>query len=105
MNKLSSILLAKNRSGSPDSTSLNRSFGEDGKSKFDRGTLNNTSIKDGIKKALRKTRYNKFLYLSLAMLSAKGPNTEDRTILRRMRLNKGGVVDLAQETTQKKSQI
>ena len=37
------------------------------------------------------------------MLSAKGPNTEDRTILRRMRLNKGGVVYLAQETIQKKS--
>ena len=56
MNKLSSILLAKNRSGSPDSTSLNRSFGEDGKSKFDRGTLNNTSIKDGIKKNFKKNK-------------------------------------------------
>jgi hypothetical protein len=105
MNKLSSILLAKNRSGSPDSASLNRSFGEDGKNKFDRGTLNNTTIKDGIKKTLRKTRHNKFLYVSLAMLSAKGPNTEDRTILRRMRLDKGGVVDLAQETIQKKSKF
>ena len=39
------------------------------------------------------------------MLSAKGPNTEDRTILRRMRLDKGGVVDLAQETIQKKSKF
>ena len=39
------------------------------------------------------------------MLSAKGPNTEDRTILRRMRLDKGGVVDLAQETLRKKSKL
>ena len=36
------------------------------------------------------------------MLSAKGPNTEDRTILRNMYLDKWGVVDLAQETLQKK---
>ena len=105
MNKLSSILLAKNRSGSPDSTNLNRSIGEDGKNKFDRSTLNNTTIRDGKKKTLRNTRHNKFLYVSLAMLSAKGPNTEDRTILRRMRLDKGGVVDLAQENIQKKSKF
>ncbi len=105
MNKLSSILLAKNRGGSHDSASLNRSIGEDGKSKFDRSTLNNTNIKDGTKKTLRNTRHNRFLYVSLAMLSAKGPNTEDRTILRRMRLDKGGVVDLAQESIQKKSKF
>ena len=104
MNKLSSILLAKNRSGSHDS-SLNRSYGEDTKNKFDRGTLNNTTIRDGSKKTLRNTKHNRFLYVSLAMLSAKGPNTEDRTILRRMRLDKGGVVDLAQETIQKKSKF
>ena len=105
MNKLSSILLAKNRSGSPDSASLNRSIGEDTRNKFDRGTLNNTTIRDGSKKTLRKNRHNRFLYVSLAMLSAKGPNTEDRTILRRMRLDKGGVVDLAQETISKKSKF
>ena len=105
MNKLSSILLAKNRGGSHDSASLNRSYGEDGKNKFDRGTLNNTTIKDGTKKTMRNTRHNRFLYVSLAMLSAKGPNTEDRTILRRMRLDKGGVVDLAQESIQKKSKF
>ena len=105
MNKLSSILLAKNRSGSPDSASLNRSFGEDTRKQFDRGTLNNTTIRDGSKKTLRNTKHNKFLYVSLAMLSAKGPNTEDRTILRRMRLDKGGVVDLAQETISKKSKF
>ena len=105
MNKLSSILLAKNRSGSPDSASLNRSYGEDTKNKFDKGTLNNTTIREGVKKTLRTNKHNRFLYVSLAMLSAKGPNTEDRTILRRMRLDKGGVVDLAQETISKKSKF
>ena len=105
MNKLSNILLAKNRGGSPDSANLNRSFGEDAKNKFDKGTLNNTTILEGAKKTNRNLRRNKFVYVSLAMLSAKGPNTEDRTILRKMRLDKGGVVDLAQETLQKKTKF
>ena len=104
MNKLSNILLAKNRNGSPESN-LNRSFGEDGKNKFDKKTLNNATIRPGQKKTLRNKGKNKFLYVSLAMLSAKGPNTEDRTILRRMRIDKGGVVDLAQENIQKKSKF
>ena len=102
MNKLSSILLAK-RNGSPDSY-LNRSLGED-KKKFDKNTLNNATIRPGAKKTLRNKGKNKFLYVSLAMLSAKGPNTEDRTILRRMRIDKGGVVDLAQENIQKKNRF
>ena len=37
------------------------------------------------------------------MLSAKNP--EDRIILRRMRLDKGGVVELAQENAKKKSKF
>ena len=104
MNKLSNILLAKNRNRSPDSN-LNRSIGEDGKNKFDKNTLNNATIRPGTKNTLRNKGKNKFLYVSLAMLSAKGPNTEDRTILRRMRIDKGGVVDLAQESIQKKSKF
>ena len=103
MNKLSNILLAKNRSGSPDSSSLNRSFGEDNKNKLDKTALNNTTILDG--KRPKTFRKKKFLYVSLAMLSAKGPNTEDRIIFRKMRLDKGGVVDLAQETLQKKTKF
>ena len=35
------------------------------------------------------------------MISSKGPSCEDRPILRRMRLDKGGVVDLAQEERKK----
>ena len=103
MNKLSSILLAKNRGATIESASPSRSIGEDGKNKFDKTTLNNTVYDK--KRTLRNKKRNKFLYVSLAMLSAKGPNTEDRTILRRMRLDKGGVVDLAQETLQKKSKF
>ena len=103
MNKLSNILLAKNRNRSPESA--NKSINEDAKNKFDKNTLNNATIRPGAKKTLRNKGKNKFLYVSLAMLSAKGPNTEDRTILRRMRIDKGGVVDLAQESIQKKSKF
>ena len=39
------------------------------------------------------------------MLSNKGLNAEDRTILRRMRIDKGGVVDLAQEKLGKKEKF
>ena len=103
MNKLSNILLAS-RNKSPEYNN-NRSLGDDGKNKFDKNTLNKASVIQGTKKTLRNKGKNKFLYVSLAMLSAKGPNTEDRTILRRMRIDKGGVVDLAQESIQKKSKF
>ena len=101
MNKLSSILLSKNRtvSQSPD-PNLGRSF-EENKKTFDRNTLNSTLAG----KKNTRTNQNKFLYVTLAMLSSKGGNTEDRTILRRMRFEKGGVVDLAQEAFKKKEQF
>ena len=105
MNKLSNILLSK-RQGSIDSSDLNRSINNDeAKNKFDRNSLNNAKILEEKRQTRMKTRRNKFLYVSLAMLSAKGPNTEDRTIFRKMRLDKGGVVDLAQENIQKKSKF
>ena len=104
MNKLSNILLSK-RKGSFDSSDLNRSFNEDTKTKFDRNTLTNAKILTGKSPIRLNNRKNKLLYVSLAMLSAKGPNTEDRTIFRKMRLDKGGVVDLAQENIQKKSKF
>ena len=53
------------------------------------------------RKAFSRSPNNKFLYVSLAMISSKGPSTEDRPILRWMRLEKGGVVDLAQEDRKK----
>ncbi len=100
MNKLSTILLAKNR-GSSSEKNLNRStIQQDPKKTFNRNTLNSTII--GGKKNESRSPKNKFLYLSLAMLSSKGPSAEDRIILRRMRLDRGGVVDLAQESNKTK---
>ena len=97
MNKLSNILLSKRKSQNVyEVSTLNRSFGE-GRS-FDKTTLNNTSV--GGKKITYRGKHNKFLFVSLAMLSAK-----DKTILRRMRLEKGGVVDLAQENAKKKKKF
>ena len=99
MNKLSNILLSKNRNTINDSViGLNRSFGE---KSFDKQTLTTTVI-NGRKQTIKKKP--KFLYVSLAMLS-KGLNSEDRTILRRMRIDKGGVVDLAQEQLAKKGKF
>ena len=43
-----------------------------------------------------KNKNERFKYVSLAMLASKGVNTENRIILRKMRLEKGGVIDLAQ---------
>ena len=100
-NKLSTILLKNRESISSKYDQSIRGTLEISKTSkhFDRGTLNNSIIN---KKEPIKTPQNKFLYLSLAMLSSKGLNTEDRTILRKMRFDKGGVVDLAQETINKK---
>ena len=100
MNKLSNILLSKRKSiNNYEISTLNRSFGE-GRS-FDKTTLNNTAL--GTKKGtIKGGKQHKFLFISLAMLSAKG---DERTILRRMRLDKGGVVDLAQENAKKKKKF
>ena len=100
MNKLSNILLSKNRNTLNETDiNLNRSIGE---KTFDKKTLNTTVI-GGQKRPLK--RKPKFLYVSLAMLSSKGLNTEDRTILRYQRIDKGGVVDLAQEQQRKKEKF
>jgi hypothetical protein len=39
------------------------------------------------------------------MIASKGVNTENRIILRKMRLEKGGVVDLAAQMEKKKSEV
>ena len=103
MNKLSTILLAKNRSRSPLASPINKND-ENIKNKFDIRTLNNATLNRS-KKTLRTNKHNKFLYVTLALLSAKGPNAENRTIFRKNRMEKGGVVDLAQETIQKKNKF
>ena len=102
MNKLSNILLSKrtfNQNTNVEGSPVARTYAE---KSFDRNTLNNT-IMTG-KRTIKKNK-NKFLYVSLAMLTSKGLNTEDRTILRRMRIDKGGVVDLAQEKLAKKDKF
>jgi hypothetical protein len=100
MNKLSTILLAKNRGSSQEKNISQSTIQQDPKKTFNRNTLNSTII--GGKKNESRSPKNKFLYLSLAMLSSKGPSAEDRIILRRMRLDRGGVVDLAQESNKTK---
>ena len=107
MNKLSNILLSKNRgsSQSPE-RSFNRSYDEQPSRKtFDRNTLNSTITGKNRRQTINRSPQNKFLYLSLAMISSKGPNCEDRIILRKMRFDKGGVVDLAQDAQKKKNKI
>ena len=100
MNKLSNILLSKKKSQNVyEISTLNRSLGEGGRT-FDKTTLNNTTL--GKKKTTFKGKHNKFLFVSLAMLSAKN---NDITIFRKQRWEKGGVVDLAQDNAKKKNKF
>ena len=107
MNKLSNILLSKKNSQNNvyEISTLNRSLGEGGRS-FDKATLNNTSLTK--KKPTLRGKHNKFLFVSLAMLSAKnrnGTNKEEKPILRKNRWEKGGVVDLAPDDIKKKTKF
>ena len=105
MNKLSTILLAKNRSNqSTIDPQLNKSIDEQRKT-FDRNTLNSAVTGKNRRTVINRSPQNRFLYLSLAMISSKGPHCEDRIILRKMRFDKGGVVDLAQEAQKKKNKF
>ena len=120
MNRLSNILLAKQRRHySPNRNTNNRYYDErsynrysrersyNGKIRkpFDRHTLarspQNNNQNNLSRRAFSRSPEHKFLYVSLAMISSKGPSCEDRPILRRMRMEKGGVVDLAQEERKK----
>ena len=119
MRRLSNILLAKqrpsgkkveedyfysiNNSNINNKTSINL-YNEDNDNNSDneynirsisRLDLNKRS-KTPIKTMNRKSKNNRFKYVSLAMLASKGINSENRIILRKMRLEKGGVVDLGQ---------
>ena len=50
---------------------------------------------------LNKSPQERFRSISLAMISSKGKNTENRPILTNMRFERGGVVDLAQSDSKK----
>ena len=109
MNRLSNILLAKQRRGSPprpeedflyvnsDEMSAEHSDEYNIRTNKSFNRQNFIRRKSPIKMPNRKSPENKFKYVSLAILSSKGLRTEDRVILRKMRFEKGGVVDLAQE--------
>ena len=110
MNRLSNILLAKQRRPSPprlddDFLYVNSDeMSAENSDEYNIRTNKSFNRQNFIKKAKspiklpnRKSPENKFKYVSLAILSSKGLRTEDRVILRKMRFEKGGVVDLAQE--------
>ena len=64
-------------------------------------TFNRRSFEKYTKKQkymkMHKSPEERFKNFSLAMVSSKGKNTENRPIFRKMRFEKGGVVDLAQD--------
>ena len=104
MNRLSNILLAKNRTNTNTFNVNNLDYSYDEKRKtFNRDTLNRSTLRNNRMTLRNRSRSpeNKFLFVSLAMISSKGKNAEDRTIYRNMRFEKGGVVDLAQEERKK----
>ena len=86
MNKLSNILLAKQRKIDEDDNYDENNYKKDSRYEI------NTKMNKGKKKDK--------LFLSLAMISGK-MNMKDKIILRNMRNEKGGVVDLAQEDKKK----
>ena len=86
MNKLSNILLAKQRKIDEDDNLYENNYKKD--SRYEINTKMN------------KDKKRDKLFLSLAMISGK-MNMKDEVILRNMRNEKGGVVDLAQEDRKK----
>ena len=109
MNRLSNILLAqknknlekKENEFNTKTYNRNNSYNSNTRKPFNRHTLARSPENASNRRAFSRSPDHKFLYVSLAMISSKGPSTEDRPILRWMRLEKGGVVDLAQEDRRK----
>ena len=87
MNKLSNILLAKKKKIEEENIYIRNSSKDRSKNK------------DSKSKSKKKDK--KLLLFSLTMISSKGLNNKDKIILRSMRTEKGGVVDLAQEKRKK----
>ena len=114
MNRLSNILLSKQRRPSPprledefiyvNSDEMSAENSDEYNIRTNKSFNRQSFIrraKSPIKLPNRKSPENKFKYVSLAILSSKGLKTEDRVILRKMRFEKGGVVDLAQDKKKK----
>ena len=105
MNRLSNILLArKNNRNNPekkDNTFNTRTYNRNSsynniKKPFGRSYLDRSVEKPISRKTFSRSPNHKFLYVSLAMISSK-TQAEDKPILSWMRLEKGGVVDLAHD--------
>ena len=96
MNKLSNILLAKQKKFDEDNFSSRGNSWEPNTFERERSFSKTSTSKN---KTVKNSK--RLLLVSLAMVSSKGLNTEDRTILRKNRIGKGGVVDLAQEKIKK----
>ena len=87
-------------SGSEDKTTWQNDTRKREKKTFNRRSFekyqqNKTLIR------LNKSPQERFKNITLAMISSKGKNTEDRPILTNMRFERGGVVDLAQSDRKK----
>ena len=94
MTKLSTIMLKDKIPNSNSNNNLGTSTNRN-------AAVRNTS-NDFQEKTLKRNLANssspsgKFIRVTMALLSSKGPNCEDKIITRQMRFEKGGVVDLAQ---------
>lgn len=106
MNKLSSIMLKEAKQQQQPQTKTNLAA-ESSHLNTRTATVHSTSSDFQSKSSTRKhaiksaAHAGKLIRITLAMLSNKGPNCEDRIITRQMRFEKGGVVDLAQPTVSK----
>ena len=96
MNKLSNILLAKQKKFEEDNLSSRGNSREPNTFERDRSLSRASNSRNK-----NNSNSKRLLLVSLAMMSGKGLNSEDKTILRRNRIEKGGVVDLAQEKIKK----
>ena len=95
MNKLSNILLAKQKNLEEEYNSSRANSNEKKERERSRSKSNNSQ---------KNKKSKKLLMISLAMMG-KDINDEERTILRKNRNDKGGVVDLAQEKIAKKNKF
>jgi hypothetical protein len=105
MNKLSHILMSKSRSVEAVNRSQDDSSSYNPLRRTDDNKFSSSASIDPLRKtqgASRSPTGNKFIRVTMAMLSSKGPNCEDRIITRVMRFDKGGVVDFAQNTQKNK---
>ena len=91
MNKLSNILLAKRKKSEEDINNFNNII-------IGRTQKNKNDLKS---KNLEVKKDKKLLFFSLAMITSKGLKDKEKIILRNMRNEKGGVVDLAPDKTKR----